>query len=368
MIIIVSSGHKPDDERIYHREIKSLLKTGYDIRYFTRWDGEMDLSENNLQHINVERKNYPIKKYIQFVSGKINDASVLHIHEFEMLRLAKQMKKKHGIKVIYDVHENLREMWDTFSSKKGLMKKMINKSLSFFELSHLMYVDDVILANKVFGENYYEKKGLKTTVVENFPPLEKISGDHPFSDTPMILYQGQISFERGISVLIDAFKLVLDSNNKTRLRIIGSPRTDKFLLQIKDKIEKMKLSEYVDIMDAVSHDVIWEEMRNANVGVIPFLETPLVKTNTPTKLFEYMAAGCAIVATDVPPVRHFLDGAGELVVPNRVQSLYKGILTILQNEDIYNDYINKSMVRVKQEYNWPEAEKKLLSVYKNLTR
>ena len=247
------------------------------------------------------------------------------------------------------------------------MKKMINKSLSFFELSHLMYVDDVILANKVFGENYYEKKGLKTTVVENFPPLEKISGDHPFSDTPMILYQGQISFERGISVLIDAFKLVLDSNNKTRLRIIGSPRTDKFLLQIKDKIEKMKLSEYVDIIDAVSHDVIWEEMRNANVGVIPFLETPLVKTNTPTKLFEYMAAGCAVVATDVPPVRHFLDGAGELVVPNHVQSLYEGILTILQNEDIYNNYINESVVRVKQNYNWPEAEKKLLSVYKKLT-
>ena len=78
------------------------------------------------------KKKYPTKKYIQFVSEKINVASVLHIHEFDLLPLAKQMKKKNGIKVIYDVHDTLRAMWETFSSKKGLLKKAINKSLSFF--------------------------------------------------------------------------------------------------------------------------------------------------------------------------------------------------------------------------------------------
>ena len=203
MIIIVSSGHKPDDERIYHREIKSLLKTGYDIRYFTRWDGEMDLSENNLQHINVERKKYPTKKYIQFVSEKINDASVLHIHEFDLLPLAKQMKKKNGIKVIYDVHDTLRAMWETFSSKKGLLKKAINKSLSFFEVSHLMYVDEVILANKVLDDNFYKQKGLNTTVVENFPLLDSLGEKKQFSTNPCILYQGQVSIDRGILVLLE---------------------------------------------------------------------------------------------------------------------------------------------------------------------
>ena len=54
------------------------------------------------------------------------------------------------------------------------------------------------------------------------------------------------------------------------------------------------------------------------------------------------------------------DDNGLLAVKGRIN---QNLLNYLLD----NDYINKSMVRVKQEYNWPEAEKKLLSVYKKLT-
>jgi len=366
MIIIVSCGHNPDDERIYHREIKSLLKAGYDIRYFTRWNGEMDLSATNLHHINVKRKKYPIKKYIQFVSDRINDVSVLHLHEFELLPLAKKMKKKMNAKIVYDVHENLRDMWDTFSSKKGLFKKITNKLLSFFELSHLMYVDEVILANRVFGENYYEQKGLKTTVVENFPSIDKISDPNFPPDSKLIIYQGQVSVERGVSVLIDAFKLVHDVHANVRLRIIGSPRTDGLFFQIKNKINQMKLSDYIDLIKAVPHDVIWEEMKKANIGVIPFLDTPLVRTNTPTKLFEYMAAGCAVVASDVPPIRYYLEKNGELVTPGSAQSLADGIIKVMGNDSLFKKYLSEGKSKIRNHYNWEMEEKKLLNVYESL--
>ena len=61
MIVVATSGHKPDDERVYHREIKLLLSAGYDILYCTRWDGDMDLSKERLRHINVSRSGTPIK-------------------------------------------------------------------------------------------------------------------------------------------------------------------------------------------------------------------------------------------------------------------------------------------------------------------
>ena len=52
MIAVVTSGHNPDDERIYHKEIYTLLNAGYDVQYFTRWDGEMNLSKGTLLHRN----------------------------------------------------------------------------------------------------------------------------------------------------------------------------------------------------------------------------------------------------------------------------------------------------------------------------
>jgi len=61
MIAVVSSGHKPDDERIYHKEIQSLLKAGYEIQYFTRSNSEISLSKKNLIHCNVPPIKYNIK-------------------------------------------------------------------------------------------------------------------------------------------------------------------------------------------------------------------------------------------------------------------------------------------------------------------
>ena len=34
MIVVVSSGYNPDDERIYHRQIKTLLSHEHSIIYF----------------------------------------------------------------------------------------------------------------------------------------------------------------------------------------------------------------------------------------------------------------------------------------------------------------------------------------------
>ena len=59
MIAIISCGHRPDDERIYTREIKSLLKAGHKITYFTRWEKDTNLSEENLWHRNYIEKRLP---------------------------------------------------------------------------------------------------------------------------------------------------------------------------------------------------------------------------------------------------------------------------------------------------------------------
>ncbi len=58
MIAVVTCGHRPDDERIYEREIKTLLKAGYKITYFTRWKGDSYLSEESLWHRNYSQKTF----------------------------------------------------------------------------------------------------------------------------------------------------------------------------------------------------------------------------------------------------------------------------------------------------------------------
>ena len=127
MIAVVTCGHRPDDERIYEREIKTLLKARHEITYITRWNGDIVLSEENLWHRNYSEKDLSIRNYTNGIlkDFKVLKPSVVHIHEFELLPLAKKVKKLYNTKIIYDVHEANIELWDAFSSKPVGIKQVM---------------------------------------------------------------------------------------------------------------------------------------------------------------------------------------------------------------------------------------------------
>ena len=156
MIAIITCGHRPDDERVYTREIKSLLKAGHKITYFTRWDKESNLSEENLWHRNYSEKNLSIKDYTGGIlrDFKVSKPKIVHIHEFELLPLAGKAKKLYNSNIIYDVHEANIELWDAFSSKPQGIKQIINKLLDQFEKKYLRYVDVVFTTTPELVERY----------------------------------------------------------------------------------------------------------------------------------------------------------------------------------------------------------------------
>lgn len=370
MIAVVTCGHRPDDERVFHREIKTLLNAGYKVLYCTRWETGMDLSSENLIHYNYNSQSTTIKQYQHRLIEKLlsaDDITILHIHEFEMLPLAKRLKKDGQIKIIYDVHDTLKAMWDTFSSKKGLLKKWTNHALSVYEAMYLQYVDEVILANRIIGDNRYSKLGLPTMVIENFPSKNNIHTKEKITESPLILYQGQISRDRGSDLLLTAFEIVKKKYPDVRLRLLGASRTKDFAIQLKNMINMSQQKNQIEWLGNVPHADVWSHMQEAHIGVIPSIATPRVMVDTPTKLFEYMASGCGIVATDVPPVRYYLAGKGELVMPNVANALANGILKLLDDQKLLSDYTEQCKTMIFTEYNWEKTADKLLRIYTRLS-
>ncbi len=371
MIAVVTSGHKPDDERIYHKEIHSLLNVGYDVQYFTRWDGKMNLSKGTLFHRNFLKNSTSIKQYNYFlmeIISSLDNIKVLHIHEFDLLPLAKHLKQSKKLKIVYDVHDDLRAMWDTFSSKKGFIKIVVNKVLSFYERIHLKFVDEVILANRTFYKNYYKEIGLSTTTIENFPSIEKISSKKLCIENPVIIYHGQLSSDRGIIILIKAFIKLKDHIPGAVLNLLGTPRTDKFKSEMVHLINSSIYKNDIRLLNEVPHSEVWNLLKESHIGIIPSLRTPRVIMDTPTKLFEYMASSCAVVATDTPPVRYFAEDCSILVDPNNVNSLVDGILEVATNKNKFLSYVKEAQKKIKNRYNWQKTEKKLLFVYEKILK
>jgi glycosyltransferase involved in cell wall biosynthesis len=74
-------------------------------------------------------------------------------------------------------------------------------------------------------------------------------------------------------------------------------------------------------------------LRDADVLVMPTTETRWARYTSPLKLFEYMAAGKPIVASDLPAIREILtDGENAcLVAPGDAHALAAGIRRVLDD-------------------------------------
>ena len=133
------------------------------------------------------------------------------------------------------------------------------------------------------------------------------------------------------------------------------------MLGIKDKVE---------FKGKVPYQEIEKYLSEATIGIIPYLPVPNHLVCLPNKLFEYMAAGVAVIASDFPHYRKVVESSnsGLLVNPERPQSISKAMLTLLENESLAKEMGKNGEVAFSNTYNWGSEEEKLFSFYEKLLK
>lgn len=364
MICIVSSSHFPDDERIYQRQIKSLVRNNRKVLYLTRSKSTINLSTKLILHKNF---NVSLSIFLSKVKKiiKINKSlEYLQVHETNLLPLIKFMKRyEKSLNTIYDVHEDMESLYRTFSKRNFLIKEVAIFFRKVREDHYLKYVDSIILANPTIDKDAYKNKRNEKVVIENFPGKKFIStSSNKFNTDPMIIYHGHLAPERGITDLILAMKEVIEKVPQAKLTLLGSFRIAEYKKEVKSLISIHSLEKNIIIKKQIPHEEVWKVLSSSSIGVIPFRENLLTIKNTPTKLFEMMASGLAIVATDLPPIRNFIEDTVFWAKPSSPRSLALNILESINNEDA-NSKIKKNLKMINKKYNWEKIENRYLSIF-----
>jgi len=176
-------------------------------------------------------------------------------------------------------------------------------------------------------------------------------------DLPIIGYVGRFQTmgrEKGIPGLIEAMTHLTSVNGKSPLLLcVGGPMSA--VPNYLDRADSLGIPRHIlKFVDRVPNSDVPKVMKACDVCTIPWPWTEFSAYYTsPMKLFEYMASGVPIVASDLPSLKEVLrhDENAWLVQPGDPSALAEGIRTLLGDQKRARRLAQKAREDVKT-YTW----------------
>jgi glycosyltransferase involved in cell wall biosynthesis len=202
---------------------------------------------------------------------------------------------------------------------------------------------------EVFKPNYNSELVRKSLGLTNEPVVMWVGGFYPWHD---------------LSLLLESFGVILQRRPDARLVLVGDGQTRP---SVEDKITKAGIRQAVIMTGAIAHSQVPEMLSVADVAVVPSAAITAGRggTGTPLKLFEYMAAGKAIVATvhdeAAEVIQHGYNGL--LVEAGDVREFSEAILRLIDDPEERNRLGQNAREQAVRQYSWEEYTRKLEEIY-----
>lgn len=360
----ITTVHPATDARILHKECRSLRELGYDVTLIAPRAAEeviegvriIPLPEDSSGRL-ARTALQPLRAYRLAVE---TDADLYHFHDPDFLPLAVRLARR-GRPVIYDVHEDvpvqiLHKDWMPAPLRAPVARAFAGvERRSISRLSAFVAVNDRI-ADRL---RVHQRRG---AVVTNYPRLDEIRPAAEWSSRRRAAgYVGSISRVRGARELVEAM-----SHCDGRLELGGRPSPPAVL----DELRGLPGWERVDYRGDLDRPAVVDLLRRVMVGVIPLHPIRNYVDAYPVKLFEYMAAGIPVVATDVPRWRAVLEGHGcGVCVPHgSPRALGRAIAELLDDDERAEAMGRRGRAAVEASFSWDAQAENLRALYDQLLR
>jgi len=359
IICHVTSAHPEGDIRVYHKMCVSMTN---EFKVYLIIPNAKSRIDNNVEIIGFESsfksrfdriKNAP--KQIMKLALSVS-ADIYQLHDPELLRIAPLLKQKSGAKVIFDSHEDVPKQISNKPWIPSILRPIVSRIYSIYEKNTCKKIDGIISVTPIICDRF-RKINPNTEMIANYPNItqfQKSTGILKIENA--ICYIGGLSENRGIIELVEALEYC-----QAELHLAGKFETK--ALELKTK--KLKGWKKVHYYGQVSRNKISEIMALSHIGMVTLHPTPSYVEAYPIKLFEYMSAEIAVLASDFPLYRDLIGkyDCGCFVDPLNPEETGKTIQKMLNNPDQTKLQGINGYQAVLKEYNWESEREKLISYY-----
>jgi len=297
-------------------------------------------------------------------------ADLYHAMAYMGIPVALGLAGRHpGSRVVYDARDIYVD-----ANNLARLPRPVRMVLGWFERGWARRADRVVTVNRPYAEVMAARWDLPLpAIVLNCAYRRHRAEPAPrrfheqlglAASVRVILYQGGWSPNRGIEQLLEAILLV--DNAVLVLLGYGPLARD---LEVAAK--RPDLEGRVHLLPAVAPEELLDWVAAADVVAMPIQPSTLNhRLTTPNKLFEAMAAGVPVVASDLPGMSGIVrdTGCGLVCDPTDPGAIARAIRAILDApEPERAGYRERALAAADSVYNWETQAEVLLDEYGRLT-
>ena len=278
-----------------------------------------------------------------------------------------RLRKHHGGRSIYDSR-------DVYMRSRGFERLGVLKApFAWLERRWARRADAVLTVNDAYAELLAAQFRIaRPPVVRNTPDRYPRPDPPPDlvrqrlglgPETRVVLYQGGLMSERGIEQGMEA---ILDVDDAVMVVMGFGPAQAAF----EALAATPRFQDRVRILEPVSPDELLDWTASADVMLMAIQPTSVNhRFTTPQKLWEAIAAGTPVVASNLPGMAEIVRdvGCGALVDPTDPIDIARGIRDIVDASPDERRAMRERTWRAGQDrYNWEHETEALLALYDGL--
>ena len=278
------------------------------------------------------------------------DADIVHYHSFASSAFC-VLPKLRGKHVVTTAH---RIEWQ--DAKWGRLTRAF---LKFSERTAVRTSDALIAVSQALKDDLVSRssRAEHTTVISNGvtrpePVPTAVVADLGVRPDDYLLVVGRVVPEKGVDLAISAFLQLLEQASPTvDLVIVGGARRERDQYEQSLRELAAPAHDRVRFLGVQSPEVVAALYEHATA-----LLAPSYQEGQPLVVAEAMAAGCCIVASDIPAHLELLDDTAIFFAAGDAPALAVATAAMLSNPDAAAELGRRAAVRIEQgDYSWDAA-------------
>jgi len=368
-VVHVSVVHAWDDPRILERECRSLAEAGHDVTFLV--PGPVPAEPWHGVRLQALPRRSRARRWLD--AGEILSAlhrlqpRVVHLHDPELLTLLPVLRPL-APQLVYDMHEYVTQSVVVKHYIPAAARPAAAAATSLAQRGLAALADGVVAVVPEQFDDLGKRPALRAAV-PNYPRLERFAAARPLPDMAAdprlkLIYIGSLTRNRGVPVMLEVMREVGD---EAVLFLGGSFSNKEFESEVRE-LAAGKLAHCLRLLGPVPPPDVPARLASCDAVWVPERATEQYRRPTvPSKLFEGMAVGLAVLASDLP-------GRGEvvrrercgLVVPPGREGHLAGLRRLLADRDAVAAMGERGRHAATERYCWRVAEQALLHFYRRL--